>query len=228
MRRLAMLACFALMFNCRASPQEDVPKFAVEVRNTFIWGEDVPAGAISSSVKEPLTGAEILTLKHGGIAVTSRMGFEKLHPEDVTEFIVYSSTIINNTNSELTVEAGGIAVDGHLASPLSVNSGIKRAKQSRDSKNKDSVDIRNLHCFESGTLSSENFFSPRQRTSSSMLVEAKGSFTVSGVIRDPRSYPLLCTVDGCFPKGTIRYSIRVGSHEYIFSWNGHSLLNCGK
>src|SRR4249920_1266161 len=82
MRKLATLACFALMFNLQANSQADVPKFTVEVRNTFIWGEDVPAGAISSSVKEPLTGAEILTLKHDGVAVTSRMGFEKLHRED--------------------------------------------------------------------------------------------------------------------------------------------------
>jgi len=227
MRRLAILACFALMFNCRANPQEDIPKFTVEVRNTFIWGEDVPAGAISSSVKEPLTGAEILTLKHGGIAVTSRMGFEKLRPEDVTEFIVYSSTIINNTNSELTVEGGGIAIEGHLSSPLSINSGIKHAKRNRNSKTKDSVDIRNLHCFESGSLSGENFF-PTQQSSSTMLVKPQSSLTVSAVVRDPRHYPLLCTVEGCFPKGTIRYSIHVGRHEYIFSWNGHSLMNCGR
>jgi hypothetical protein len=227
MRKLATLACFVLLFNFRANSQADVPKFAVEVRNTFIWGEDVPAGAISSSVREPLTGAEILTLKHDGIAVTSRMGFEKLHPEDAAEFIVYASTIVNNTSTELTVESGGIAIDGHLVSPLSTDSSIKGTKQRHSNGGKDVVNVRSLNCFGSGSLASENFL-PAQQNSPAMLVKPQSSLTVSVVVRDPRHYPLLCTAEGCFPKGTIRYSIHVGRHEYIFSWSGHSLMNCGR
>jgi hypothetical protein len=227
MKKLATLACFVLMFNFWANSQADVPKFTVEVRNSFIWGEDVPAGAISSSIKEPLTGAEILTLKHDGIAVTSRMGFEKLHPEDSTEFIVYASTIVNNTSTEMTVESGGIAIDGRLVSPLSMDSSIKGMKPRHSNQGKDVVNIRNLNCFGSGSLSSESFF-PMQPSASTMLVQPQSSLTVSVVVRDPRHSPLLCTIEGCFPKGTIRYSIHVGRHEYIFSWNGHSLMNCGR
>jgi len=227
MIKLLTCACWILLFTLRANSQADVPKFAVEVRNTFVWGEDAPAGAASSMIRDPLTGAELRRLKHTGVEVTSWIGFEKLHREDVAEFIVYSSTIINNTETELPVEAGGIAIDGRLVSPVAVDSSSSTVKQKHSKNGKDVVDIRNLHCFGSGYLSSENFFS-QQGNPSTMLVEPQSSLTVSGVIRDPRYYPLLCSVGGCFPKGTIRYSIRVGSHEYMFSWNGGSIVNCGR
>jgi len=227
MKKLLTCACWVLTFTLRASSQADVPKFAVEVRHTFVWGEDAPAGAISSEIRDPLTGAELRRLKHTGVEVTSRIGFEKLHGEDVAEFIAYSSTIINNTETELAIEPGGIGIDGRLVSPLSVNSNIRTEKQRHSKSGKDFVDIRNLHCFGSGYLSTENFFST-QGTPSPILVRPQSTLTVSGIIKDPRFYPLLCSVRGCFPKGTIRYSIRVASHEYMFSWNGDSIVNCGQ
>jgi hypothetical protein len=227
MRKLLTCACWTLILSLRANSQADVPKFAVEVRHTFVWGEDAPAGAVSSQIRDPLTGAELRRLKHTGVEVTSRIGFEKLHHEDVSEFIVYSSTIINNTDTELAIESGGIAVDGRLVLPLSVDSNVRAAKQRHSKSGKDAVDIRHLHCFGSGYLSGENFLS-QQGNPSTMLVGPQRSLTVSGIIKDPRYYPLLCSVGGCFPKGTIRYSIRVGGHEYMFSWNGGSIVNCGK
>lgn len=227
MRILASWACFALIFSLRAFSQEDVPTFKAEVRNAFVWGEDAPAGAISSAIKDPLTGTQILKLKHKDVEINSRMGFEKIRPEDVAEFIAYSTTIVNNTATELTVQNGGITVDGHLVSPLSVDSSIKGAKKKHSNEGADVVDIRKLHCFNTGNLSSENFFSLTQ-PSAGVIVKPQSSFTVSGVIKDPRHYPLLCTADGCFPKGMIRYSIRVGGHEYIFSWDGRSVMNCGR
>jgi hypothetical protein len=227
MRILSAWACFALIFSLRAFSQEDVPTFKAEVRSAFVWGEDAPAGAISSAIKDPLTGTEILTLKHKDVEVNSRMGFEKVRPEDVAEFIAYSTTIINNTQTELTVEQGGITVDSHLVSPLSVGSSIKGVKTKHSNEGLAVVDIRKLNCFNSGSLSSENFFSLPQ-PSSAVIVEPQGSVTVSSIIKDPRHYPLLCTADGCFPKGMIRYSIRVGGHEYIFSWDGRSVMNCGR
>jgi hypothetical protein len=229
MRILAAWASFVLIFSLRAFSQEDVPTFKAEVRNAFVWGEDAPAGAISSTIRDPLTGTQILKLKHKDVEVNSRMGFEKVRPEDVAEFIAYSTTIINNTQTELTLEQGGITVDGHLVSLLSVNSSIKggKKKRSNEGTGTDVVDIRKLHCFNSGNLSSDNFF-PLQQPSSVVIVEPQSSLTVSGVIKDPRHYPLLCSADGCFPKGMIRYSIRLGGHEYIFSWDGRSVMNCGQ
>jgi len=227
MRTLAVWACFSLLFSFRALAQADVPTFKAEVRSTFIWGEDSPMGAISSTIKDPLTGSETLKLKHQDVELNSRMGFEKLRPEDVTEFIAYSTTIINNTPTELTVEQGSISVDSHLVKPLSVDSSIKGVKKKHSPENADVIDVRKLECFNSGNLSSDTFFL-QQQPASSVIVEPQRSLTVSGVIRYPRHYPLLCSADGCFPKGTIRYSIRVGGHEYIFSWNGRTITNCGR
>lgn len=226
MRRVAPV-CFVLMLVLRAFPQSDVPTFKAEVRSAFVWGEDVPAGAVSSTIKDPLTGTEILKLKHKDVEINSRMGFEKIRPEDVSEFIAYSATIVNNTQTELTIEQGGITVDGHLVSPLLVHASIKGTKKKHPDKGTDVIDIQQLHCFDSGTLSSEKFFS-QQQPSSAVIVEPQKSLTVSGVIKDPRHYPLLCSADGCFPKGMVRYSIRVGGHDYIFSWDGRSIANCGR
>ena len=227
MRNLTVWACLALLFSVRAFSQADVPTFKAEVTNAFVWGEDAPAGAISSTIKDALTGTQTLKLKHNDVEINSQMGFEKVRPEDVTEFIAYSTTIINNTQTELAVEQRGIAVDGRLVAPTPVDSGLARRKKKTSKKSADVVDIRELHCFSSGSLSSEKFFSPQQ-PSSAIIVEPQSSLTVSGVIKDPRHYPLLCTAEGCSPKGTIRYSVRVGGHEYVFSWNGRSLLNCGR
>lgn len=217
--------CFALIFSLPALCQADVPVFKAEVRNTFIWGEDEPAGAISSTIKDPLTGNDILKLKHRGVEVSSRMGFEKLRPEDVSEFIAYSTTIVNNTETELAVERGGITVDGNLVAPLSIDSSIKGVKKKPSKEGMGAVRMGDLHCFKSGTLPSEKAFLVEQ-PSSEVIVEPRSSLTVSGVVKDPRHYPILCSVDGCFPKGTIRYSIRAGGHEYIFTWPGRSVINC--
>ncbi len=226
MMKLVMCVCFALVFSWRANSQVDVPKFTVNVRNTFIWGEDAPSGAISSVIRDPLTGVELRRLKHNGVEVTSRIGFEKLHPEDAAVLIVYSSTIVNNTEMELAVKAGGVAVDGHLVSPMSKESSSSGVKQRRPSCEKDVVDVRNLHCLGSGYLSIDTFSRPQGM--SSTIVESQSSLTLSEIVRDPRHYPLLCSVGGCHPKGTIRYSIRVGGNEYMFAWEGASVANCGR
>jgi len=226
-KNLTAWACFALTFSAPALCQVDLPTFKAEVRSTFIWGEDAPAGATSSAMKDPLTGNEILKLKHNGVEVSSRMGFEKLRPEDVAEFIAYSTTIINNTETELAVERGGITVDGYLVTPLSVDANIKGVKKKPSKEGMDALRMRDLHCFKSGTLPGEKSLLV-ELPSSAVIVEPRSSRTVSGVIKDPRHYPILCSVDGCFPKGTIRYSIRAGGHEYIFTWQGRSVANCSR
>lgn len=226
MKNLAAWALFALTFSLRLFPQAEVPTFKANVRNTFIWGEDAPGGAISSLIRDPLTGADTLKLKNNNVEVISQMGFEKLHPEDVAEFIAFSTTITNNTERDLTVEQGGVTVDGQLVSRLSQDSSNEGAKKKR-SREATLVNILNLHCFNSGYLSAEKT-PPLPQSSSAMIVGPQTSSTLSGIIRDPRHYPLLCSPGGCFPKGTIRYSVRVGGHEYIFAWNGRSVPNCGR
>jgi len=226
MRPVILVALSSLALHGCALAQSDLATFEVDVQSAFVWGQDTPGGAKSWSTKDPVTSAEILKLSHEGVEVSSRMGFEKLYPGAAVELISFTTTIVNNTQATLSVEPGGISVDGRLTSLLSVVASRKNRKN--EFKNgAGTVDDGSLHCFTSGFLSSENFLSgigPQP----TLVVAPGGALAVSGVIEDPRHYSMLCSVDGCFPKGSIRYAIRVGSHEYVFIWPGHSIVNCGK
>lgn len=155
------------------------------------------------------------------------MGFERVSPAEVGTFLNYTTTIVNSTDSTLSVRYGGISVDGHAASPLwVVPAGKQLNKKERKSK-PDVVELGKIHCFTSGFLSSDNFFSAN--TSSQVLAVApRTALTVSSVIRDPRNYRLVrCSVGRCYPTGTIRYYLRVDDKDYIFVWPGRSAVYCG-
>jgi hypothetical protein len=186
-----------------------------------VWGNDAVSGAISSRVKDPLTGNEMLRLRYAGVEVTSRMGFEKPHREQPWEFIAYTTTIANSTTKRVSVRFGGITVDGSIVPPLPISNPAHRRK------NEESVDIARLYCFSSGFLSHEKFFTVNE-PSADLIVEPQSSLNVSTVVKDPRHYPILCSVDGCLPKGIIRHSVQVGSHDYIFVWPGRSVIDCGR
>jgi hypothetical protein len=148
--------------------------------------------------------------------------------DEVGIFLNYTTTIINSTGSKVSVRYGGINVDGHLAEPLRVvPPGTKLSKRERKSK-QDVEDSSKMHCFTSGFLSRANVFSTN--TASQPVTVAPGTAsTVSTVIRDPRSYhAMLCTVEGCYPTGTIRYYLTVNSQDYVFVWPGRSAVYCGK
>jgi hypothetical protein len=226
------LAClFALMVFSLTScvfGQNKPPTFKAEVKSAFVWGDDSPTGAVSSTIQDPLTGNPLRKLSYGGIEVSSWMGFERVGPDESGAFLNYSTTIINSTDSNVSVRYGGISVDGHLASPVwVVPPGKKLSKRER--KNKQGVaDLTRMHCFTSGFLSSANVFSAD--TSSQLLTVAPGTaLMVSSVIRDPRSYhAMLCSVEGCYPTGTIRYYLTVSSQDYVFVWPARSAVYCGK
>lgn len=226
MRPVILVALSILALHGCALAQSDLATFEANVQSAFVWGQDTPSGARSWSTRDPVTSAEILKLSHAGVEVSSRMGFEKLHPQAAGELISFTTTIVNNTPATLSVGEGGISVDGRLTSLLSVV-GSRQNRKNQFKNGAGTVENGSLHCFTSGFLSSENFLSTigPQPT---LVVAPGGALAVSGVIQDPRSYSLLCSVDGCFPKGAIRYAIRVGSHEYVFIWPGHSIVNCGK
>lgn len=208
--------------------QTSPPTFKSEVMSAFVWGEDSPTGAMSSSIQDPLSGNAAHKLSYGGIEVSSRMGFERVGAEEVGTFLNYTTTIVNTTNSEVSVRYGGISVDGHAASlPWIVAPGGKISKKERKSK-QDVVGLSEMHCFTSGFLSRDNVFSAS--SSSEVFNVAPGAAsTVSSVIRDPRRYhSLLCSVEGCYPTGTIRYYVTVNSQDYVFVWPGRSAVYCGK
>jgi hypothetical protein len=227
MRKTGSVTLILLAFVVLVVGQDETAIFRTEARLAFVWGSDAPGGAISSTIKDPLTGNAILELRHDRIEVNSRMGFEKRRPEEVRELIAYTTTIVNNTHAKLSVEYGGTTVDGHIVLPLSIVAASERLSKKQLSADADVVEIGKLYCFTSGYLSSERFLSAKPSVLT-LAVDPQASLTVSSVIRDPRHHPIRCSVEGCLPTGTVRYAIRVDNHDYIFSWQGRSLVNCGR
>lgn len=209
--------------------QNSQPNIKVESLSAFVWGEDVASGAVSSSIRDPLTGNAIHKLNYGGIEVSSRLGFESNGTDEGGTFLNYTTTIVNSTESMLSVKYGGISVDGHVAKPLSlVSSGKKRGKNASNSNADDDVASEEMHCVMSGFLSTDNLFSAND-SSQIRTVAPRAAITVSSVIRDPRNhYWLRCSVDGCYPKGIIRYYLTVDGRDYVFVWPGRSAIYCGK
>lgn len=216
-----------IAFSVIAFGQDDITTFKTESTSVFVWGRDSPGGALSSTIRDPLTETEILKLAYAGIEVSSRMGFERLRPEDVGEVIAGSTTVVNNTQAKISVKYGGITVDGHIVFPLFTVHDRKQVSKKQLKSDRNIIESGKLFCFTSGFLSSDNFF-PTKPPSLELTVDPQRSLAVSIVIRDPRHSPVRCSMAGCLPKGTIRYSIRVGSHDYIFDWPGRSLVNCGR
>jgi hypothetical protein len=225
MKPLCALLLTILVLTPGWSRQKEIPTIRAEVKSAFVWGEDSPSGAVSSSIQDPLTGHTIHRLTYGGVEVSSRMGFEGL--EEGTSLLNYSITVVNSTGSSLTVRYGGITVDGRLGSPLLVVPPGRQVTKNERMK-EDVAELKKMHCVTSGFLPVGNLFSAA--TSSKPLTVSPGTaLTVSSIIRDPRSYhSILCSVGGCSPTGTMRYYLTVGSQDYVFVWPGRSAIYCGK
>jgi hypothetical protein len=221
-----VLAVFA--FTAGVFGQDGMPMIKATVMSAFVWGEDSTSGAVSSTIQDPLTGNAIHALSYAGIEVSSRIGFERVSTAEVGTFLNYTTTIVNSTDSTVSVRYGAISVDGHAASPLwVVPAGKKLTKKERKSK-PDVVELGKIHCFTSGFLSSDNFFSANA-SSQVLTVAPRTALTVSSLIRDPRSYHLVrCSVEGCYPTGTIRYYLSVDDEDYVFVWPGRSAVYCGR
>jgi hypothetical protein len=226
MRPVCGLTLTVLVFTLSFFGQNDGATFKAEVRSAFVWGEDSPEGAVSSTIRDPLTGNVIPRLSYAGIDVSSRMGFERTGPGQNGSFLNYTTTIVNGTDSTISVRYGGISVDGHPASPLTVLTDKQLNKKKARAKS-DAVEFSEMNCFTSGFLSSENLFSANF-SSQTLSVLPGAALTVSAVIRDLRSYSLRCSTEGCYPTGTIRYYVKVNSLDYVFVRPGRSATNCGK
>lgn len=227
MKRACIFVLAVFAFTAWVFAQDGAPAIKSEVMSAFVWGEDSPSGAISSTIQDPLTGNTIHALSYNGIEVNSRMGFERVGADEVGIFLNYTATIVNGTDSTLSVRYGGISVDGHAASPFwIVPLDKKLSKKERKSK-PDAVDLEKIHCFTSGFLSGDNFFSANA-SSQVFTVAPRSALTVSSVVRDPRKYrSVLCSVDGCYPTGTMRYYLNVRNQDYVFVWPGRSAVYCG-
>ena len=216
-----LLTAFA--FTCYLFGQE----IKTEAVSAFVWGEDSPFGAISSIIQDPLTGHAIRKLAYGPIEVSSRIGFERVSADEVGTYLNYTTTIVNSSDSTLSVQYGGISIDGHAVSlPRVIPPGKKLTK--RESKNKTNVvEPEKMQCFTNSFLSHDHLFSA-DGASQTLKVSPKTALTVSSVVRDPRYYPLRCSAEGCYPVGTFRYYVTVNSQDYVFVWPGRSAIYCGK
>ena len=216
---LAVLASTSLTF-----AQNDLPTFRADGASAFVWGDDNYSSAVSSSIHDPVTGNVIHKLSHAGIEVSSQAGFESIGYGAAGELLSFTTTIANNTESELSVRRGGASIEGHVAFPLSVvptNKGLTRRKQTQ------AWELTKMTCFLSGFLAHENYFSPTD-FSRVFTVPAKSALKVSFITQDPRKYPFRCSMEGCYPTGTMRFYVTINTTDYVFIWLGRSSVNCGK
>jgi len=229
MKHFCVFAFVLFVFTPGIFAQDEAPVLKIEAKSAFVWGEDAPSGAVSSSVQDPLTGNTIHKLNYRGVEVSSRMGFEGAGMNERGTFLNYTITVVNSTDSKLSLRYGGISVDGYTASPLKLVRAGKgfNKKEIRDGK-QDLVEIGRIHCITSGFLSSDNFFSA-DTTSEVFNVPPAAALTVSSAIKDPRrDHAILCSIAGCYPTGTIRYYVRVENFDYVFVWSGRSAVYCGQ
>jgi|SRR5579863_3613284 len=204
--------------------QDDLPVFKTEATSAFVWGQDSPPGGVSSSIVDPVTGNAIHKLNHAGIEVSSKAGFETVGSGGAGELLSFTATIANNTESDLSVRHGGASVDGRIALPLAV---VHTKKGFSKKQRSQVVEVASMNCFSSGFLPNETFLSP-DASSTAFTVTPKKALTVSFVVKDPRYYSVLCSAEGCFPKGTIRFSVTVNTTDFVFIWPGRSMVYCGK
>jgi hypothetical protein len=216
------LATLALtLFTCA---QDHEPIYKAEAASAFVWGEDTSPGTVSTSARDPITDNVMHKLDHGGIEVSSRAGFDRVGLGQSGELLIFTATIVNNTEDELFVRQGGASIDGRVSLPLPV---VLTKKGLSKREGKQVWELPRMKCFLNGFLPNEAFLSPNA-ASKALTVIPKGTLTVSFVARDPRHYSVLCSVDGCYPKGTIRFFVTVNTTDFVFTWPGRAMVCCGK
>lgn len=152
------------------------------------------------------------------------VGFERVSLSKEGSLLNYTTTIANNTDSDVSVQYGGASIDARAAPPLWVgptNKGFKK----RDRK--EFWELNKMYCIKGGFSSKENYFSAHE-LSKIFTIAARTAITISSMTTDPRHSALLCSVDGCHMTGTIRYYITVNRKDYVFVWPGRSVVYCGE
>jgi hypothetical protein len=139
------------------------------------------------------------------------------------QLVSFATTIVNTTHSAVSVRLGGASVAGHLVLPLSV---VLTKKGLNKRERKKVWELASMHCFSSGFLPKEEFFSPIA-SSTAFTVTPNHALTVSFVTLDPRYSSVLCSVEGCYPKGTMRFSVTVNATDFVFIWPGRNMFYCG-
>ena len=219
---VTLSAMFALTL--LTSAQDNVPIFKAQATSAFVWSEENLAGAVSSSLQDPLTGNEIRRISHEGIEVSSQARFELASLGQSGELMSFTTIIANSTNSELSVTQAAANVDGYTALPFPV--GLAAKEFSNRGRNQ-ARETASLNCL-TGELPSRELPSYSKATSETVVVDPGKSATISFVTKDPRNYSMLCSIEGCYPKGAIRFIVTVNSTDFVFVWAGRDMVYCGK
>ena len=112
-----IVALAFLLLTLSTSAQNNIPTFKVETKGALVWDENF-LESTASSIRDPLSGNEIHRLSYDGIEVSSRVGYERVNPSKEDKLINYTTTVANNTDSDASVQFGGVSVDGHMGLPL--------------------------------------------------------------------------------------------------------------
>jgi hypothetical protein len=218
----SIFALAFLVFTLGTSAQDDIPTFKTQTKSALIWDEGSPDNGAASSIHDPLTGNEIHKLSYGGVEVSSRLGYEKVSSYQAGKLLNYVTTIANNTESNVSVRYGGASVEGHVTPPLSITT----ARDLNNRDRKELWDLNKLSCFKTRFAPSGEVFTASS-SPQVFTVRPKTAVTISFVTKDPREFPVLCSIDGCHIKGSVRYYITVDHRDYVFVWSGRSIVYCG-
>src|SRR2546430_14265473 len=118
-RTMTRRGCAVLLAVFAFTPCAVGQEIKTEVVSAFVWGEDSRSGAMSSTIEDPLTGHSIHKLRYGPIEMSSRIGFERVSAYEVGTYLNYTTTIVNGSDSTLSVRYGGNRIDGRAGSPPS-------------------------------------------------------------------------------------------------------------
>lgn len=208
------------LFTCA---QDGVSVFKTQAASAFVWGQSNVSGVVSTNIQDPLTGNAIRSISHDGITVNSRAGFKRFKLGRAGELLSFTTTIVNHTPSRLSVRQGPPIVDGRNLFPLPVvvSKGATRGEREQ------AHELASASCFSSDPRPDKIVLSS-ETSSGTFNVVPGGALTISLITKDPRYYSLLCSVEGCYPNGAIRFYVTVNSMDFVFVWAGREMAYCEK
>jgi hypothetical protein len=229
MRYARLLATVPSLFLCAVSPlsaQDSTPTFRTEAESAFVWGQDAPAGALSSTVQDPLTGLARHKLAYKGVEVGSSTGYEDQWVQDSKLLrhgyivVTTSTTIVNNTDYPVSIEYGDASANGHTAALIG-------DKTSKTIPRLDNKKFDQLDCYRSSNLMKDAKLVNRDPD-----INPKGSpAAMNRIVLPPKSAVTIAAATATPEVGSwsgyYRYYVRVDHKDFVFPWPMSQMQPCG-
>src|SRR2546429_5884384 len=142
---------------------------------------------MSSTIEDPLTGHSIHKLRYGPIEMSSRIGFERVSAYEVGTYLNYTTTIVNGSDSTLSVRYGGISIDGRAVSLPSVILHGKKLNKRERKNTTNAVEPEKMQCFTGGFFFPYHFFFA-DGAPPTLYLSPQNPPHVSSFVRGPRRY----------------------------------------